>query len=131
MYCIEFVGHDDLTITFNRKMSVFIRGMMHCTKDMPENTREQCIDLFERMISKLQLTRTDVLWSKTGSNDSVIYSGLRIKLSEIKDDVLNFNVLKYKMNIFMVHLKSHLKMHYKLIDASYINNITKLTYVIF
>ena len=54
-----------------------------------------------------------------------------VKLSEFKDDVLNFNVLKYKMNIFMVHLKSHLKLDYKLVDAAYKNNISNITYVIF
>ena len=105
MYCIEFIGDDDLEIKFNKSMCVFIRGKMKCTKEIPDDLGDRCIHLFESMISKIKLVRSDILWSKEIQDNKVIYNGLKIKLSVIDDDVLNFNHLRHKTNAFMVHFK--------------------------
>ena len=131
MYAIEFVGKDNLEIRFGKIISVFLRGEMHCTRDVPKDLRDRCILLFESMISKLKLGRSDILWSKEIHDNKVVYKGLKIKLSVIDDDPINYNHLKEKINVFVVHLKTIMSMDYKLAHSSYQDNITKLLYVLF
>ena len=129
MYCIEFIGDDDLEIRFGKIISVFVRGKTHCSKKIPDDLKDRCIHLFEKMIG--QLSRPDVLWTKEIQDNKVVYKGLKIKLSAIDNDILNFNNLKHKTNIFIVHLKTKLGMNYKLVHSSYENNISKILYVLF
>ena len=110
MYCIEFIAKDNLEIRFGKIISVFVRGKTHCSKKIPDDLRDRCIHLFESMISKIKLVKSDILWSKVESNDRVVYSGLKVQLSTINDDVLNFNHLRHKTNTFMVHFKTKLRL---------------------
>ena len=131
MYAIKFIGHDNLEIQFNESIPVFLRGQMHCTCSMPKALVDQCILVFERMIGTLKLGRSDILWSKEIHDEKVVYKGLKVRASVIDNDILNFNHLKYVLNTFMVHLKTHMRMNYKLVENRYQDNIVNIVYVLF
>ena len=131
MYAIEFTGSDNLEMRFNENMSVFVRGQMHCTVDMPKDLVNQCMLLFDRMIGVLRLGRSDILWSKEIHDNTVVYKGLKVRASVIDNDILSFNHLKYVINTFMVHLKTHMRMNYKLVDSGYQDNVVNIVYVLF
>jgi hypothetical protein len=129
MYAIEFVADQNLTIQFGEKIRFNKQGELVCTETPPQVFVNQVLELFERYIPHLRLA-TDVLWTKTVDQNRIVYDGLRIKLSNIQGDPINYNHLKEKINVLMVRLKTKMNRAFSLIEASYVD-IVKLKYVLY
>ena len=131
MYCIEFVTTDSLVIKFGERTTFSRRGEIMCTEIPPQEFVDKVLELFERYIPHLKLSRSDVSWYRMDEKDHFVYTGLKIRLSDIPDDIITFDHLKEKINVFLVHLKTTMDMKYMFVEKSYEDNIVKLKYVLY
>ena len=119
---------NSLSIRFNEHFTYFKQGETRCTKKPDDFFKQTVLSLFEHMIPKLRLFKSDRLWSKQMTSD-VTYFDLNLRKSVfLQDDINRHNILK-KMNIFMNHLKAQIKKDFILTSSTYGNKI-KLYYVI-
>ena len=131
MYCIEFFANQNLTIQFGERTTFSRRGEIMCTEIPPQEFVDKVLELFERYIPHLKLSRSDVSWRRIDEKDHFVYSGLKIKLSDIPEDIITFDHVTEKLNVFIVHLKTTMDMKYTLVGKSYENNIVKIKYVLY